>query len=70
VAARATNGTTTFAVLSRAQVFREFQARKQQLLADVRTGIEQADQGLARPLDVDALIDRCSLKLAEEGILD
>lgn len=52
------------------RVFRELKARQQQLLSDVRIGIEQADQGLARPLDVNALIDRCSAKLAEEGIHD
>lgn len=51
-------------------VFREVKVRQEQLLADVRKGIEQADQGLARPLDIEALIDRCSQKLAEEGIHD
>jgi len=52
------------------QVFREFQARKEQLLSDVQTGIQQADQGLAQPLDIDALIERCTLNLADEGIVD
>ncbi len=52
------------------RVFGEFKARQEQLLADVRTGVEQADRGLARPLDVDALIEHCTLKLAEEGIRD
>lgn len=47
------------------RLFREFQARKQQLVSDVQTGIDEADQGLARPLDLDALIQRCSLKLTE-----
>ena len=51
-------------------IFREVKARQEQLVADVRKGIEQADQGLARPLDIEALLERCSLKLAEEGIHD
>ncbi len=49
-------------------VFREFQARKDQLLADVQLGIDRANQGLARPLDIDALIDRLAQKLAENGV--
>lgn len=51
-------------------VFGEFKARQEQLLADVRAGVDQADRGLARPLDVNALIDRCTLKLEQEGIVD
>ena len=51
-------------------VFREVKIRQEQLLADVQKGIEQADQGLARPLEIEALIDRCSQKLADEGIRD
>ena len=52
------------------RVFGEFKSRQEQLLADVRAGVEQADRGLARPLDANALIDRCTLKLAQEGIVD
>lgn len=52
------------------RVFREFQLRKEQLLADVRAGIEQADQGFSHTLDVRSLIDRCTLKLAEDGIVE
>lgn len=51
-------------------VFRELQIRKDELLRDVQVGIDQADQGLAGALDVDELIDRCTRKLAEEGITD
>ncbi len=50
--------------------FSELKSREEALLADVRIGIEQADRGEARPLDVNALIDRCALKLADEGIRD
>jgi len=49
------------------QLFQEFQVRKQQLLADVQTGIDQADQGLARPLDLDALVDRCIHRLVGQA---
>jgi Arc/MetJ-type ribon-helix-helix transcriptional regulator len=52
------------------RVFREVQARRDQLLADVRIGVEQADQGRTGALDVNALVDRCTRKLAEEGIFD
>jgi hypothetical protein len=51
-------------------VISEDDARREQLLADVQIAIEQADRGLARPLDIEALIERCTRKLAEEGILD
>jgi Arc/MetJ-type ribon-helix-helix transcriptional regulator len=52
------------------RVLRELTARQEQLLADIGIGINEADQGLARPLDINALIDRCSVQLAEEGIRD
>jgi putative addiction module CopG family antidote len=52
------------------RVLRELKAREEALLAEIGVGIDQADKGLARPLDVSALIDRCTLKLAEEGIVD
>jgi len=52
------------------QLHREIKAREEQLLADIRLGLEQAIQGLARPVDVQALIDRCTQQLAEEGIRD
>lgn len=52
------------------RLFRELRARQEQLRADVRVGIEQADRGLVRPLDIAALIDRCTRQLADEGITD
>lgn len=52
------------------QLHREVKAREEQLLADIRLGLEQADRGLARPVDVQALIDRCTQQLAEEGVRD
>jgi Arc/MetJ-type ribon-helix-helix transcriptional regulator len=52
------------------QALTALNAREEELLSDVRTGVDQADRGLAKPLDVDALIDRCALKLVQEGIRD
>jgi Arc/MetJ-type ribon-helix-helix transcriptional regulator len=52
------------------QAFSELRSREEELLADVRTGLDQADLGLAQPLDVSALIDRCALRLAQKGIRD
>ena len=52
------------------RVFGELKMRHDQLLADIAVGTAQAEQGLARPLDINALIDRCTLKLAQEGIRD
>ncbi|MEX2112272.1 MAG: hypothetical protein WD845_03760 [Pirellulales bacterium] len=52
------------------RVFRELQARRDQLLSDVQIGIDQANLGRAGRLDVNELIDRCTRKLAEEGIVD
>lgn len=52
------------------RVFKEYTVLEAQLQADVQAGVEAADRGLARPLDVNALIDRCTLKLYQEGILD
>jgi Arc/MetJ-type ribon-helix-helix transcriptional regulator len=52
------------------QLHREVKAREVQLLAEIRLGLEQANQGLARPVDVQALIDRCTQRLADEGIRD
>lgn len=52
------------------QALTALNVREAELLRDVRTGLEQAERGLAQPLDVDALIDRCVLKLSQEGIRD
>jgi Arc/MetJ-type ribon-helix-helix transcriptional regulator len=52
------------------QVLRELLSRRDQLLSDVQIGIEQANQGRFGRLDVNELIDRCTRKLAEEGIVD
>jgi len=52
------------------RVFREFQTRRDELVTDVQIGVEQANRGQTGPLDVTALIDRCTRKLAEEGIRD
>ena len=49
---------------------RELKKREEQLLAEVRIGMDQAEQGLARPIDVQALIDRCAQSLAAQGIRD
>ena len=44
-------------------VLRAFKSREEQLIADVQSGIAEADGGVARPLDVEALIDRCTARL-------
>lgn len=51
-------------------VLRELRQRESQLIAEVKTGIDQADRGLSRELDVEALIDRCAQQLAKEGIVE
>jgi len=52
------------------RAFSELKLREAELLADVRAGLDQADRGLARSLDIDALIDRCASKLSAEGVPD
>jgi len=51
-------------------VLRDLTARREQLHADVQLGIDEAARGLAGPLDVEALIERCTERLAAEGIAD
>lgn len=43
---------------------------QEELLAEIQIGLDQADRGLAKPLDVEELIKRCTQKLAQEGIRD
>jgi putative addiction module CopG family antidote len=52
------------------RLFRDMKARHAQLVADVQIGIEEADKGLAQPISMDALIERCTRMLSEEGIPD
>lgn len=40
----------------------------EEVVAAVRLGIDQANQGLVGPLDVEALIKRVTVALADEGI--
>lgn len=51
-------------------VLHDLTARRDQLRADVQLGIDDAAPGLAGPLDVEALIERCTQRLAAEGIAD
>jgi putative addiction module CopG family antidote len=51
-------------------VLRVLTARRDQLRADVQLGIDDAARGLAGLLDVEALIERCTHRLAAEGIAD
>jgi len=52
------------------RLLRDLHARRQKLIEDVQLGIEQADQGLLREIDLDEFLARCTAKLAEEGIRD
>jgi Arc/MetJ-type ribon-helix-helix transcriptional regulator len=52
------------------RLFRELQIRNDELKRDVQFGVEQADQGRATALNLDELIERCTRKLAAEGITD
>ncbi len=52
------------------RVLRDLTARRDQLRADVQLGLDEVAQGLAGPLDVEALIERCTERLAAEGIAD
>jgi hypothetical protein len=52
------------------RVLRDLTARREQLRADVQLGIDEAARGLAGPLDVEALIERCTERLAAESIAD
>jgi len=47
-------------------VFRTYQAKRAQLIADVQVGINESDQGLARPLDIDSFLDECFQELEDE----
>lgn len=52
------------------RLFRDMKPRHAQLAADVQIGIEEANQGLARPISMDMLIERRTRMLSEERIPD
>ncbi len=52
------------------RLLRELRQKQTELLADVHVGLEQSERGLGEPLDLDALLECWSAKLAEEGIPD
>jgi hypothetical protein len=47
--------------------FRAYQEERQRFIQETMIAVEQARQGMARPLDVDALMRRVERRLAEEG---
>jgi Arc/MetJ-type ribon-helix-helix transcriptional regulator len=40
-----------------ARIYRDLELRHQQLKADIRAAVDQADRGESAPLDIEALID-------------
>jgi len=52
------------------RVFRELKARHDRLVADIAVGIAQANQGLARPIDIKALIESWTAELTDERAVD
>lgn len=52
------------------RLLRDLREKQDQLAADVAVGLEQSRNGLARPLDFEALVQRWTAELADEGIRD
>lgn len=52
------------------RLLRDLRAKQAAMRAEVQVGIDQADRGLVKSLDLEGLIARCTAKLAEEGIRD
>jgi Arc/MetJ-type ribon-helix-helix transcriptional regulator len=50
-----------------AQLYREIEATREQLLEDVRAGIAEADQGLCEPLEIAALKAEILANMDEDG---
>lgn len=49
------------------RIYRELDARHALLKADVRAAVEQADRGMSKPLDVEAIKQELSDELDEQG---
>jgi putative addiction module CopG family antidote len=52
------------------RLLRDVQSRREEFLAAARVGIDQADRGLLKPVDLDGIIARGKVRLAQEGIID
>lgn len=52
------------------RAFSELRSRQEQLVRDVRVGLDQADAGLAKPLDVDDLLRQWTERLSSSAITE
>jgi hypothetical protein len=50
-----------------ARLYRELEATREELLADIRAGVAEADQGLCEPLDIAALKAEILANMREDG---
>ena len=50
--------------------FRAYQEEVRQFLKQTQSSVEQAERGEARPLDVEALIERVRKRWAKQGITE
>ena len=49
------------------RVYRELETKRAQLKSDVQAAIDEAEQGLAEPLDIDAIKAELTAELAPDG---
>ncbi len=49
------------------RVYRDLETRRAQLKSDVQAAIDEADQGLAEPLDIDAIKAELAAELTPDG---
>ena len=52
------------------RLLRDLQARREGFLAAGRVGIDQADRGMLKPVDLEGIVARATARLAQEGIVD
>ena len=49
------------------RVYRDLEVKRVQLKSDIQAGIDEADQGLIEPLDIDAIKAELIAELDEDG---
>jgi putative addiction module CopG family antidote len=49
------------------RVYRDLETRRAQLKSDVQAAIDEADQGLAEPMDIDAIKAELTAELTPDG---
>lgn len=52
------------------RLLRDLRARHEEFLAAARVGIEQANRGNLKPVDLPGIVARGRARLADEGIVD